>query len=88
MTGQLYLNLYKEAKVENLSIVRSDRGPVLTTNHGTGQVSFLPLRFETNLLLQDSFMLLVQQTWSRYVNGSNVYQLDKQIKILRQVVKF
>lgn len=74
MSNQQRLNLYKEARVENLPIIGSNHDPILLKIDNWNRTGKLPpFRLETKIVLRYSFMALVNQTWRRYINRSSVY---------------
>lgn len=56
-----WLNLFKDAYVENLHIIRSDRWPILLSIDSSLESKRFPtFRFEAKWLLRDSFCHLVK----------------------------
>lgn len=85
MVNDQWLNLYKEARVEFLSIIGSDDGLILFKLDNWDRTSKFPsFRFEAKWLLHDNFMKLVNQTWKRFINRSSTYQLVRKIEILKK----
>lgn len=83
-----WLNLYKDARLENLPIAGSDYGHFLLFTDSWSRSGKYPLfKFEATWLLQDSFMQLVKQTWQKFVTGTSAQQLARKSKLLKKNVK-
>lgn len=80
--------MYKDACDENLPIIGSDHGPILISmDRWNPKGKYPPFRSE-KWLLKESFMMLVQHTWEKYIKGSYVYQLPRKIEFLKMKLKF
>lgn len=83
-----WLNVYRDARVENLSFIGFDHGPIiLSLDHWNKTSKYPPLRFEAKWLLNDSFRQLVQHTWKKYIKGSCAFQLTRKIEILKNQIR-
>lgn len=88
VANKQWLNLRKDARVENLPIKVLDHGHILqVVDFPTLVGKQNSFKFEAKWLLGKSSLTVVHQIWKKYIKGSYAYQLVRKIKFLKKEIK-
>lgn len=88
MENPQWLTIFRDAQVKNLSIIRSDHGPILLLIdcwRRTGK--YPPFKFKGKWLLQESFCILYTNL-RKFIKRSCAYQLARKIELLKKKLRF